>query len=72
MQATLPLEKMTLEEKFMTMEMIWDDIIKHSPDFPSPSWHADVLKERDKLLRNKEEKLIDWDTAKKSLQNSLK
>lgn len=43
MLATLPLKEMSLEEKFMTLETVWDDIVHNSPDFPSPSWHREVL-----------------------------
>ena len=72
MLSTLPLEKMTLEEKFITIETVWDDILRNSPSFPSPVWHGDVLKERDALLESGREKLIDWELAKESLRNSLK
>ena len=72
MLVTLPLKKMTLEEKLITIETVWDDIIHNSPDFPSPTWHNDVLQERDELLKSGKEKLIDWEDAKKSLKESLK
>ena len=51
MLATLPLETMTLEEKFITIETIWEDIVRSSPNFPSPAWHENVLKERENLLK---------------------
>lgn len=47
MLAKLPLKEMSLEEKFLAIETIWEDIVHNSPDFPSPSWHEGVLKERD-------------------------
>ena len=72
MLAKLPLEEMTLEEKFITIETIWEDIVLSSPDFPSPAWHEEVLKERENLLKTGEEKLLDWESAKESLRNSLK
>ena len=72
MLSTLPLEKMTLEEKFIAIEAIWDDIVRNSPSFPSPAWHGDVLKERDAFLESGKEKLLDWEVAKESLRKSLK
>ena len=63
MIATLPLKEMNLSEKFMAIEMIWDDIIHNSANFPSPEWHADVLKERDAKIKYWEDKLIDWNLA---------
>jgi putative addiction module component len=71
MIAKLPLKEMNLSEKFMVIEMIWDDIIHNSADFSSPEWHADVLKERDVAIKSGEDKLIDWDLAKKQLRDSI-
>ncbi len=70
MLATLPLEDMSLDEKFMTIEMIWDDICHHSADFPSPSWHETVLKERDARIASGEDKLLDWEEAKQMMRRS--
>ena len=72
MQATLPLKEMSLEEKFLTIEVVWDDILHNNPDFPSPHWHKEVLEERERKLNNGEEQLIDWEDAKKSLRDALK
>lgn len=68
MIATLPLKEMSLKDKFMLIEIIWDDIIHNSADFPSPDWHAEILKERDAKLNSGEDKLIDWEVAKKQLR----
>ena len=46
----LNLEEMTTEEKLKAMEMPWDDICRSAPDFCSPSWHEDVLKEREERI----------------------
>ncbi len=72
MLATLPLKEMTLGEKFMTIEMVWDDICHNSPDFQSPSWHKKILEERDKKIASGEDKLIDWEDAKISMRTSIK
>ena len=72
MLATLSLKEMSLEEKFMTIETVWDDIVHNSPNFPSPSWHEEILKERDAKIKSGEDQLIDWETAKNLLRDSLK
>ena len=71
MLATLPLKEMTLEEKFITIETVWDDIIHNSPDFPSPSWHEKVLDERDAKIASGEDRLMDWESAKEKLRNRV-
>ena len=72
MLAKLPLKEMSLEEKFITIETLWDDIIHNSPEFSSPAWHEKVLKERDTKIETGEDKLIDWEKAKVSLRDSFK
>lgn len=72
MIATLPIKEMNLSEKFLAMEMIWDDISHTSSNFPSPSWHEDVLRERDAKIASGEDKLVDWESAKQQLRNSCK
>lgn len=72
MKAVLPLDKMTIEEKFITIETVWDDIIHNSPNFQSPTWHESVLQERSKLLESGREELINWEEAKKMLREKLK
>ncbi len=40
----LPLKEMSLNDKSMLIEMIWDDIIRECPDFSSPGWHVILYK----------------------------
>jgi len=72
MSVTIPLERMTLEEKLQTMETIWDDLCRKNADIASPSWHQDVLNEREKALQNGNETFTDWETAKKNIRNEVK
>ena len=61
------LEKMTIKDKLKAMEILWDDICHNSPDIPSPSWHENILKEREKNLKEGKDRFIDWDQAKKDI-----
>jgi hypothetical protein len=67
----LNLEEMTTEEKLRAMEMLWDDICRIAPDFSSPSWHEDILKEREQRIRHGKDKFVDWDQAKKDIRDSI-
>ena len=71
MIATLPLERMSVSEKLSTMELLWDDICRNTPDFTSPSWHGELLKEREEKLKQGEDEFIDWDAAKKNIWASV-
>jgi hypothetical protein len=67
----LNLGEMTTEEKLKAMEMLWDDICRSIPDFSSPSWHGNVLKEREQKLIDGKEKFLDWEQAKEEIQDSI-
>ena len=71
MEITLPLEKMSIEDKIRTMETIWDDLCQTAKSIPSPSWHKDILDEREKAIENGEEEFIDWSEAKKQIQDKI-
>jgi hypothetical protein len=67
----LNLKEMTTEEKLQTMEILWDDICRIIPDFSSPSWHENVLKEREQRILDGMDKFVDWDQAKKDIRDSI-
>lgn len=68
---TFNLEEMTTKEKLKAMEMLWDDLCRRAPDFSSPSWHEDVLKEREQRIKDGKDRFVDWDQAKKDIRNSI-
>jgi hypothetical protein len=39
MDAVLPLDQMTLEEKLRAMEAIWRSLSKHENQVATPDWH---------------------------------
>jgi len=69
MKITLSLDDMSLEEKLRAMEMIWEDLCRKTPDFPSPDWHRDVLAEREKRAEAGGE-FVDWTEAKARIGKS--
>ncbi len=71
MGISLPLEKMTTEEKIRAMETIWDDLCKKDENIVSPSWHKDILEEREKAIENGKEEFIDWSEAKKQIEDKI-
>ena len=71
MQISLPLDKMTIPEKISTMESLWDNLCQQAKKVPSPSWHGDVLAQREKELKKNKTSLLDWDDAKKDIRESL-
>ena len=71
MGITLPLEKMTTEDKIRAMETIWDDLCKKDENIVSPLWHKDILGEREKAIENGKEEFINWSDAKKQIEDKI-
>jgi hypothetical protein len=60
----IPLDKMTPEEIIQVMESTWDDLCARADTIPSPSWHEDMLADRETAMSGGDEAFEDWETAK--------
>ena len=65
------ISKMSIEEKISTMEMLWNDLCRHTT-LESPDWHQDVLKVREQKRTSSQEQPMDWSEAKKNILNRTK
>jgi len=68
--AALHLDKMTIADKMRAMEALWDDLCRRADGISSPTWHHDVLKEREQGVLSGEASFCEWDTAKKRIRKS--
>ena len=71
MASTLPLEKMSVEEKLQAMESLWDDLCSKAGGMASPGWHEDVLAERKAMQERGDDHFEDWDAAKRNIRNKV-
>ncbi|MBI2512435.1 MAG: addiction module protein [Opitutae bacterium] len=71
MNITLPLDKMTVEEKLRLMEEIWADLSRNPDDIPIPEWHLEILREREQLVKEGKEHYIDWEVAKRQIDEAI-
>ena len=62
--AALPLDRMTISEKLMTMEALWDDICRNEEQIPVQEWHKEILDERQRQIDSGEARFVDWEEAK--------
>ncbi len=69
MATTLPLDKMSLEDKLQAMELLWDDLCKKAEGIASPDWHEEVLADRETMLKAGVDDFEDWDVAKGKIRN---
>lgn len=58
MKISLPLEKMSIEEKIQTMETIWDNLCRKADSILSPSWHEEVFNEREERIKKGKKNLL--------------
>lgn len=71
MSITVPLKNMSFKEKIQTMELLWDDLCHSSDAIESPSWHKDILIDRERALNDREDEFLDWETAKNNIKKEI-
>ena len=71
MSISIPLNKMSYEEKIQAMELLWDDLCQSPESIESPAWHQTLLSGREAALQANEDEFMDWDAAKKSIRNAI-
>jgi putative addiction module component (TIGR02574 family) len=71
MSTDVSLDKMSVAEKLILMERLWDDLTRSPAHVPSPDWHGDVLAERIAAVREGRTEFVDWDPAKQRLRDRL-
>lgn len=72
MQNLLPLDKMTIAEKLVAINQIWDDLLRNADDIPSPDWHREVLAARAARVRTGQAHFKDLKTVKSELLSEFK
>lgn len=68
MTSALQIEQMSRIEKLQTMEAIWDDLSHSGHEVASPDWHRDMLKETEAKVAAGQERIADWELAKRELR----
>ncbi len=63
----LNVKNMSVAEKLMAMETLWDDLCRNAGDIAPPAWHETILQERAEQLRQSKDKFEDWEQAKKDI-----
>lgn len=62
---------MTVAEKLRAMELLWADLSRNESQIASPTWHGNVLHDREAKVKAGKEKFISWESAKKQLRDKL-
>jgi len=68
MQNTIEIKHLSREEKLRVMEAIWEDLSNEEEQIESPDWHKKALQETEHRFSSGQEKIVDWQDAKKELR----
>ena len=64
------IHQLPLREKLLVMEAIWDDISGEEQNLEVPQWHKEVLDERERLLAEGKAQFVDWEDAKRQINEA--
>jgi hypothetical protein len=70
MDISLPLDKMTVEEKLRIIETVWEDL-KRNHEIPTPEWHLEILREREQLLDEGKSEFVGLEEFKKVVTQDI-
>lgn len=65
------IQQLSLHEKLLVMEALWDDISRTEAAPDVPQWHKDVLDEREQLITEGKARFIDWEDAKEQIRQAV-
>jgi len=62
---------MTREEKLRAMEALWEDLSRDEEAIAPPAWHAVVLAETERAVREGRATFNDWEEAKERIRKRV-
>lgn len=66
------ISRLSREEKVQLMEALWIDLSRSDEDVESPPWHEECLQETEARYLAGNERVLDWEDAKRELWNRVK
>ena len=69
--STLPIDALSVTDKLLLMERLWEHLSRNPSDIASPNWHGEILAEREAAVREGWASFVEWDAAKERLRSGL-
>lgn len=66
------IHRMSLPEKLALLEDVWSELSSDPDQIETPDWHREILDERAEAIRNGSETVIDWEEAKKQIEDRIR
>lgn len=64
--------QMSFPEKVALLETVWSEIAADPGHVEVPQWHKDILDERDLALEEGRATILDWDEAKRQIEQATR
>jgi len=72
MIAQSEIRQMSFPEKVALLETVWSEIAADPGQVEVPQWHKDILDERDIALNEGRATLLEWDEAKRQIEQATR
>ena len=72
MIALSEIRQMSFPEKVALLEMVWSEIAADPGQVEVPQWHKDILDERDLALNEGRATVLEWDEAKRQIEQATR
>ena len=72
MIAQAEIRQMSFPEKVALLETVWSEIAADPGQVEVPQWHKDILDERDIALNEGRATLLEWDEAKRQIEQATR
>jgi hypothetical protein len=69
MQNIIDIKHLSKVEKLKVMEALWEELSMDEEDLESPAWHQEALQATEDRLSIDQEKVVNWQAAKKKLRD---
>ena len=64
------IHQLSFREKLLMMETLWDEISRDEQNLEVPQWHKEMLDERERLLTDGKGHFLDWEDAKRQIDEA--
>jgi putative addiction module component (TIGR02574 family) len=72
MMAQAEIRQMSFPEKVALLETVWSEIAADPGQVEAPQWHKDILDERDLALNKGRATVLEWDEAKRQIEQATR
>ena len=72
MIARAEIKQMSFPEKVALLETVWAEIASEPGQVEVPQWHKDILDERDLALKEGRATVLEWDEARRQIEQAAR